>query len=171
MKRISLAVLITVAFATGLVAAEPKELAAAKKEFAQIAHPDEAARVRYVQSLAALREKMARTNGNWQAVDAELKKHPVPKDADSAALTKLRVGKWTSPRHDYLFRKDGTWTMLPVEPDATRGKWHIEGNQYFDTPLATESAADRTKYTLILLTKKDFIFTDGEVVFFEKRGK
>jgi hypothetical protein len=170
MKRICLAALFTVVLANGLVAAEPKELAAAKKEYAQNAHPDEAARVHYVQTLAALRDKLAKSKGDWQAVDAELRKHPAPKDANSATLTNLRVGDWTSPRHGYVYRKDGTWSMTPVEPDATYGKWKIEGNQYFAGALAEEKA-DMTKYTIILLTPKDFIFTDGQVVFFEKKGK
>ena len=135
MKQISLAALLTLALATSLVAEEPKELMTAKKEFAQNAHPDEAARERYVLSLAQLREKLARSNGNWQAVDAEIRKHPTPKDADSTALMKLRLGGWTSPRHDYLYRKDGTWTMLPAEPGATNGKWRLEGNQYTDFVL------------------------------------
>lgn len=165
MKRISLAALITLALATCLVAGEPKELTAAKKEFAQNAHPDEAARVRYVLSLAQLRDKLVRTNGNWQAVNAELRQHPAPKDADSAVLTKLRVGEWSSPRHEILYRKDGTWTMLPAEIDGavnTNGKWRIEGNQYINNMVTNN-------YSIILLTAKDFIFTDGEVVFFEKK--
>jgi hypothetical protein len=56
--------------------------------------------------------------------------------ADS--FSSLLVGKWQSPRHDYLFRADGTWTMLPAEEDgvqSTHGR--IEGNQFFDT-AATE---------------------------------
>lgn len=170
MKRICLAALFTVVLATGLVAAEPKDLAAAKKEYALNAHPDEAARVHYVQTLAALRDKLAKSHGDWQAVDAELRKHPAPKDANSATFTSLRVGDWTSPRHGYVYRKDGTWSMTPVEPDATHGKWKIEGNQYFAGALAEEKA-DMTKYTIILLTAKDFIFTEGQVVFFEKKGK
>jgi hypothetical protein len=78
----------------------------------------------------------------------------------------LRVGDWTSPRHGYVYRKDGTWAMTPVEPGTTHGKWKIAGNRYFDG-----AGADMTKYTIILLTTKDFIFTDGKVVFFEKRGR
>jgi len=167
MKRIFLAALFSVTFATGLVAAEPKELAAAKKEYAQNAHPDEAARVHYVQSLAALRDKLAKSGGDWQAVDSELRKHPAP---SSAEYPNLRVGEWTSPRHGYVYRKNGTWSMTPVEPDATHGGWKIEGNQYFAGALAT-AKSDMTKYTIILLTAKDFIFTDGKVVFFEKKGK
>jgi hypothetical protein len=161
MKQISLAALITLALATCLVAEEPKELTAAKKEFALYAHPDEAARVRYVLSLAQLRDKLARSNGNWQAVDAELRHHPAPKGADSAALTKLRLGEWSSPRHEYLYRKDGAVN--------TNGKWRIEGNQY--TEFVPGNSRGTNNYSIILLTAKDFIFTDGKVVFFEKKGK
>ena len=166
MKTIHLAAFCIVAVATSLAAAEPRGLATLKKEYAQNAHPDEAARVNYVRMLADLRATQAKHNGNWQAVDAELRKHPAPKDANSAAYTKLRIGEWTSPRHGYVYRKDGTWSMTPVEPGATHGKWKIAGNQYFDG-----AGADMTKYTIILLTSKDFIFTDGQVVFFEKRGR
>ena len=171
MKRISLAVWCTLALATGLVAGEPKELAAAKKDFAQIAHPDEAARAHYVLSLSALREKLARSNGDWQAVDAELKKRPAPKDADAKTLTAYRLGRWDSPRHQYLFRKDGTWTMVPAEPDITHGTWKIEGNQYTDTGVTVGGPPSSSRYTIILLTAKEFIFTDGDAVFYEKKVK
>ena len=160
MNRNILSAVLIMTLATGFAAEDPKELLAAKKEFAAAPHPDEAARQHYITTLARLREKLAKSNGNWQAVDAELRHHPVPSDADSKALSSLRAGKWKSPRHDYLFRKDGTWTMLPAEPDATRGQWRIEGNRYHEE--------DRT-YTLILLTNKDLIFTDGQVVFYETR--
>lgn len=166
MKSIQLAAFCIVALATSLAAAEPKELTTVEKEFAQHAHPDEAARIPYVQMLAELRDNLAKHNGNWQAVDAELRRHPAPKNADSAAYTRLRVGAWTSPRHGYVYGKDGTWSMTPVEPGATHGKWRIQGNQYFDG-----AGADMTRYTILLLTTKDFIFTDGQVVFFEKRGR
>ena len=169
MKRIYLVALLTITLAGGLAAAAaPKDLATAKAEFGKVAHPDEAARVQYVLSLAQLREKLAKSNGAWEAVDAELRKHPTPKDVDGKALTKLREGSWTSPRHDYLYRKNGTWVMLPDEPNATSGSWRIEGNQ------SIEAAGDEKprKYTIILLTGKNYIFTDGEVVFYEvRKGK
>jgi len=168
-RNILFALLIT-ALASGLALAaeEPKELQAAKKQFEAAPHPDEAARAQYVTSLAKLRQKLAKSDGNWQAVDAEVIRHPVPATADSKALSKLRVGKWTSPRHDYLYRSNGTWTMLPADPETTHGVWHIDGNQYFDG--VTDTPSDKNKYTLILLTAKDFIFTDGEMVFYETRS-
>ncbi|MFN2509482.1 MAG: hypothetical protein ABR589_12005, partial [Chthoniobacterales bacterium] len=30
-------------------------------------------------------------------------------------LRKLMVGKWTTGRHEYLYRADGTWQMLPAD--------------------------------------------------------
>jgi hypothetical protein len=141
---------------------EPKELLAAKTAFAQTSHPDEAQRVAYILQLAALREKLARANGDWKAVDAEIMAHPAPAGGDSAALSKLRVGAWKSPRHDYLFRNDGTWTMTPADPGTTHGTWKIEGNRYEEGLIADG-------YTIILLTAKDFIFTDGAVIFYETR--
>ncbi|MEI9896124.1 MAG: hypothetical protein WDN28_20230 [Chthoniobacter sp.] len=168
MKQIRLAVLFTLALATGLVAEEPKELAVAKKEFAQIPHPDEAAREHYVLSLLALREKAVHSNGDWKAVDTELKKHPAPKDADSKALTAYRLGRWDSSRHQLLFNKNGTWSMWPVEPDVTRGAWKIAGNQFLYSP---GDPPPSTKYTIIVLTAKKFVYTDGDMVFIENKAK
>jgi hypothetical protein len=39
------------------------------------------------------------------------------------------VGEWQSPRHTYLYRSDGTWTILPEKIDsyqATNGRWRTE---------------------------------------------
>ena len=98
----------------------------------------------------------------WDALCAEIALYPAPKDSDSKLLSKLRVGMWTSGRHDYLFMKDGTWTMLTPTHRATGGGWHIKGNQYWDNV-----AGDGT---IILLNKEYFIFTalDNQT-FFEDR--
>lgn len=42
------------------------------------------------------------------------------------------VGKWTTGRHDYIFRKNGTWQMLPITEGGTAGEWHIKGGKLFD---------------------------------------
>jgi hypothetical protein len=117
-----------------------------------------------------MREEAARQNTDaWQAIDTEIKQHLAPSDSDSKTFSSLLVGKWESPRHDYLFRGDGTWTMLPIEENTTHGRWHIDGNQYFDT--AAIEPPDTTQYTIILITKKDFVFTDQTHVFYETRLK
>jgi hypothetical protein len=139
-----------------------------KRDYGKISHPSEAARADYITRLVRLREEAARLKTDaWQAIDAEIKQHPAPNESDSKALSNFLVGKWESPRHDYLYRADGTWTMIPVEPEITHGTWRIEGNQYFDTD-ATDPP-QTTQYTIILITKWDFVFTDQEVVFYEKR--
>jgi len=74
------------------------------------------------------------------------------------------IGKWRSPRHDYIYRRDGTWSMLPVEPDTTGGTWRIEGNQHVET-----NVLGTFRYTILLLTAKDFVETDGQIVFYRKR--
>ena len=141
-----------------------------KRDYGKISHPSEAARSDYITRLVRLREEAARRKTDaWQAIDAEIKQHPAPSDSNSKALSNLLVGKWESPRHDYLFRADGTWTMLPMEPDTTHGTWRIEGNQYFDTAATDPPKA--TQYIIILITKRDFVFTDQEVVFYETRLK
>jgi hypothetical protein len=134
-----------------------------------LSQPSEADRERYVTSLARLRDQLARNGATkgWQAVDAEIRQHSAPKDSDSKALSKILTGKWASPRHDYVYRSDGTWSMLPAEPGTTHGRWRIEGNQYLDT--AEVDPPETRRYTIILLNEKEFIFTDGEFVFYETR--
>ena len=141
-----------------------------KRDYGKISHPSEAARADYITRLVRLSEEATRTSDyTWQAIDAEIKQHPAPNDSNNNVLSILLVGKWESPRHDYLYRADGTWTMLPVDPDTTHGTWHIEGNQFFDT--AATDPPETTQYTIILITKRDFVFTDQERVFYEKRLK
>jgi hypothetical protein len=142
----------------------------AKRDYEKISHPNEAARSNYITRLVRMREKAARQNTDeWQAIDTEIKQHPAPSDSDGKTFSSFLVGKWESPRHDYLFRSDGTWTMLPIEENTTHGRWHIDGNQYFDT-AATEPP-ETTQYTIILITKKDFVFTDQTHVIYETRQK
>jgi hypothetical protein len=169
MIRYTCLVLLSMVSVARASADEPKELQAAKSQYAQIQHPTEADRTHYLTALARLRDQLAGrgANAGWQAVDAELRSHPLPKDSDAGALSKLLTGKWSSPRHDYLFRKDGTWTMLPAEADTTHGRWRIQGNRYFSSAEGDASKLD--PYTILLLTSRDFIFTDGESVFYEKR--
>jgi hypothetical protein len=141
-----------------------------KRDYEKISHPNEAARSNYITRLVRLREKAARAKTDeWQAIDAEIKRHPAPSDADSAISSSLLVGQWESPRHDYLFRADGTWTMLPEEEHVTHGRWRIEGNQYFLT--SAMEPPETSPYTIILITKNDLVFTDQTAVFYEERLK
>ena len=147
-----------------------RALSEIKRDYGKISHSTEAARLDYITRLVRLRKEAARGKTDaWQAIDAEIKQHAAPRESDSKAFSKLLVGKWESPRHDYLYRADGTWTMLPADPDITHGTWRIEGNQFFDTAAIAPGETDQ--YTIILITKRDFVFTDQEVVFYETRLK
>jgi len=149
---------------TGLAGALEK----AKRDYEKISQPGEAARSDYITRLVRMRDKAARLKtDDWQAINAEIKRHPAPNDSDSKTLSGRLAGEWSSPRHDYLYRTDGTWTMLPIEENITHGTWRIEGNQYSST-VATEPP-ETTQYTIILITKKDFVFTDQTNVFYETR--
>jgi len=157
---------------TSLLAEEPKELQDARLKYEQASpYPTEAAeaaRSHYVTRLVRMRETFARLEtDDWQAIDAEIKRHPAPPDSDAKALSRLLVGEWQSPRHDYLYRADGTWAMLPAEEGSPNGHWRIGGNQYFNKP-ATDQALEE-QFTIILLTATDFVFADKENVFYEKR--
>jgi hypothetical protein len=140
----------------------------AKSDYQKISHPSEADRSNYITRLVRLREKaIVGKTYDWQEINAEIKQHPAPSDSDSKILSGLRVGQWESPRHDYLYKADGTWTMLPADPDTTHGTWRIQGNQYFDN-AATDSPLN-SQYTIILITKKDFVFMDQTDIFYETR--
>ena len=147
-----------------------RALQEAKRAYAKIAHPSEAARADYITRLIRLREKAAAGKTDaWQAIDAEIKQHPAPANADSKVLSALLAGKWESPRHDYLYRPDGTWTMLPADPGITNGTWRIQGNQLFDTTATDPPTSGQS--TIILISKTDFVIADGDDVFYEVRLK
>jgi hypothetical protein len=124
-------------------------------------------RQNYLVKLARLRDRLARSLNVEEclAVDTEIRRHPAPDDTEG--YTQLIVGEWSSPRHAYLYRADGTWSMLPEEEGTTRGRWRIAGNQ-FSSNADTEPSGSGA-YTILLLTKDDFIFTDGDAVFYEER--
>lgn len=141
-----------------------------KRSYGKNSHPSEAARADFITRLVRLREEAAdRHTDAWKVIDAQIRDHPAPAGSDSKALSARLVGKWESPRHDYLYRADGTWTMLPVEPDIAHGTWRIEGNQYLDTH--SSEPEQTTRYTIILISKRDFVFTDKDIVFYETRTK
>lgn len=160
----------------GLMAKEPKGLEAARKEYEQAKTKDpEAAREQYVATLAKMMAgyvKDYRKSGSrehsaeMEALNAEMKKHPAPKDLDSKKLAALLPGEWESPRHEYLYKKDGSYVMLPEEKDATRGQWSLKGNQFTIT-----EGGEKVPYTLILLNAEHLVYADKEAVFFLARGK
>ena len=175
MNRTLILSLTSFLLATNLPANEPKEVTAARKEYEKAQPKDEAARLRYVTVLAnavhgyvvEFHDTGSRKHGDeLQALSKELGQHPAPKDSDSKKLTQLMVGKWETTRHDFIYRKDGTYSMLPIEEGTTSGKWHIEGNQF----IQTEGAAD-ARYTITLLNKDCLVYGDKDGVFLMARMK
>ena len=151
----------------GASGAEPAEMAVARKKFASLPNPTEADRQNYLLELSKLRESLANNASGEDCfkVDAEIRRYPAPENIEG--YSKLMAGKWSSPRHEYIYRANGTWSMLPEEEGATRGRWRIEGNRFMSS--ADIEPEDTQTYTILLLTKDDFIFTDGETVFYEER--
>jgi hypothetical protein len=154
------------------------EMKAAKRQFESEGRTEQA-RAKYVGKLAELLEHEIAEhitsrghNREIDKLDAELKKHPAPRTADTRQLTALRVGKWQSPRHSCIYRANGTWRMAP-ESGTNHGQWRISGNKYEETCLAFEPRRswDSTAYTIIALNRSSFVFTDGKVVFYEGRSE
>jgi hypothetical protein len=161
---------LTAAISVSLVlAAEPgsEGLQAAKAEYERAAPRDEAARLRYVNKLAQMADRFVsdyRASGNrndaaMAAINAELKKCPVPSDSDSNKLSQLLVGKWESPRHVYVFRANGKYG---IEDGPISSNWRIKGNQLME---------DGSRRTIILLNSDYFIYSEKDSVFFHSRVK
>ena len=160
---------IALTIASAVANDEPKQLRDARREYESLAHPSEAARVRYITRLVRLRESFTRADYKMmEVIDAEVIRHPMPATADSGTLSKRVVGQWTSPRHQYLYRANGTWTMLPVEDaETTHGVWHIEANKFFQN--ASVQLPDSGE-TIILLSATDFVWGTKRAPYYMRRG-
>ena len=167
-------VVFAAACASAASADEPKQLVELRSRFEAIAHPTEADRVRYIMSLVRLRESFTRADyKKMEAIDTEVVKHPMPSEVDSADLRKRIVGQWTSPRHSYLYRANGTWTMLPEFEDgmqATHGVWHIERNTFFQNALVKPPEQPDRGETMIILTGTDFVWSTHIAPYYMRRG-
>lgn len=56
------------------------------------------------------------------------------------------AGYWNSPRHSYLYKPDGTWTMLPEEPGVAGGCGKVVGD-IFSTGKGPSGTLKITKLT------------------------
>jgi hypothetical protein len=145
---------------------DKQDLEAARQEYEQSSR-DETARLTYVTKLAQIADRLVseyRQSGQRHdelmgAINAELQKHPAPKDVDSKKLRQLLVGKWESPRRTYVFRANGKWG---TEGGAMDGNWRIEGNQLIE---------DVERGPIILLNHDYFIYSTGGSVAFHSRVK
>ncbi len=67
-------------------------------------------------------------------------------------LRKLMVGKWTTGRHEYAFKADGTWRMLPADTDMN-GTWRIENRKLID---------DTGSRTIMEATRKQIVLKNNQ---------
>ena len=154
-----------------ILAQEPKELVKARREFEQVSmHPDEPTRIAYIARLVAMRERYAEAGRTaaWEAIDGEVRDNPMPENVDRRALAKLLDGMWRSPRHEYRYKRNGSWTMLPADKKSPHGKWRIKGNQFTST-TTIDPGAEPDQFTLILLDATNFIYSDRGAVFYLTR--
>jgi hypothetical protein len=153
---------IALLMTTFAIGQESTDLAEIRRNFESLKHPTEANRVKYITRLVRSRESFTRAQADMMfAIDAEVIKHPMRADVDAVKLRERLLGQWTSPRHSYLYRTDGTWTMLPEVIDgqkSTHGVWRIEGNKFFQR-ATVESAESDTGETIIILTDTDFVWS------------
>ena len=170
-----IATLVVASFYVATVAGdEPKRLVELRQRFHALQRSTESDRVRYITALVRLRESFTRADyKKMEAIDTEVVKHPMPSEVDSADLRKRIVGHWTSPRHSYLYRADGTWTMLPEFEDgyqATHGVWHIERNTFFQNALVKPPEQPDRGETMIILTGTDFVWSTHIAPYYMRRG-
>lgn len=65
------------------------------------------------------------TPAELKALEDLNKTNPKISQTDKALASQM-TGKWTTGRHDYIYRADGTWQMLPLTQGGTSGKWRIK---------------------------------------------
>ena len=168
------ALIIGVFFIGTVFAEEQKQLVELKQQFQSLHNPNDSDRVRYITALVRLRESFTRKDyKKMEEIDAEIIKHPMLPNVDSDSLRKRIIGKWTSPRHNYLYRTDGTWTMLPEFENgnkATHGVWHIEGNKFFENAHINPPLPPDKGETLILVTDTDFVWNTHISPYYMRRG-
>jgi hypothetical protein len=64
---------------------------------------------------------------------------------DDATLSRLLVGTWQGPRHQTVYRANGTWMLDPPdEGDNTHGKWRIEHGKLIETWRFSDESSDST---------------------------
>ncbi len=82
-------------------------------------------------------------------------------------LSRLMVGAWRSPRHDYVYLSDGSWWMGKPEPNGpeprvTHGRWRIENRTlvtsttYVGRELPPPWKEER--YPIVKLTEREIVF-------------
>jgi hypothetical protein len=86
-----------------------------------------------------------------------------------ANYSTLIVGKWRSPRHDYIYYSDGTWRMAP--PATTHGTWHIEGKTLYESTPIENGEKIEESYEIVSLTSEKLVFKTPGTTFEMERIK
>src|SRR5438046_5655018 len=79
-------------------------------------------------------------------------------------LSRLMVGAWRSPRHDYVYLADGTWWMgrpdpNGAEPKVTHGQWKIKDHQLCETVyLQEEGLRDNGCEVITMLNHREIVY-------------
>lgn len=79
-------------------------------------------------------------------------------------LTKLMVGAWRSPRHDYIYFADGTWSMGKRESGVLHGRWRIRNHRLETSSTYSEGAGPEPgegRDVIHKLTRDEIIFGPG----------
>jgi hypothetical protein len=87
----------------------------------------------------------------------ELNKSNTVVSQSDQELRKLMVGKWTTGRHEYIYRSDGTWQMLPADISSTNGKWRIQNHQLIEEAKSENGFLPTGARTFILVTPTELI--------------
>jgi|GEM_PF-4376092 len=99
---------------------------------------------------------------------------PTPTQAppDSRDFAQMILGGWRGEKYVTTYRKDGTYSMTPISPDAGQpkpdGTWHLEGN----TLTKTYPGKPSTVYTILSLTSEKLTIKDDEgITYSQDRSK
>jgi hypothetical protein len=82
----------------------------------------------------------------------------LPNDTE---LTRLMVGAWRSPRHDYIYFADGTWSMGKKESGVLHGRWRIRNHRLETSSTYSEGAGaepGEDRDVIHKLTRDEIIF-------------
>jgi hypothetical protein len=92
----------------------------------------------------------------------ELNKTDTGVSQSDEELRKLMVGKWATGRHEYLYRADGTWQMLPVDISSTNGKWKIQNRQLIEEVRSENRFESTGARTFIEVTPKQLVLRNED---------
>jgi hypothetical protein len=85
-------------------------------------------------------------------------------EQSDSELTKLMIGAWRSPRHDYIYFADGTWSMGEKEKGVLHGRWRIRAHRLEQSSTYTNGAGAEPREmsdTIHKLTHNQIIFGAG----------